>query len=109
VSDGRADRAILHLGCGRQKIAVGPGERIVQVDLSADTRPDVVWNLGRFPTLSRVRIQRKKKLNLPPLPVDFRDKLCSRSTWSSAGAIPAFLMRELDSSEANRSGNLAVA
>lgn len=42
-------RAILHLGSGRQELGTQPGDRVVRVDLRPETRPDVVWDLDRFP------------------------------------------------------------
>jgi SAM-dependent methyltransferase len=42
-------RHVLQLGAGRQRLAVEAGDRLVRLDLRPDTRPDVVWNLDRFP------------------------------------------------------------
>jgi SAM-dependent methyltransferase len=39
---------ILQLGAGRHRLSEEPG-RVVRVDLRADTKPDLVWDLDRFP------------------------------------------------------------
>lgn len=42
-------RVILQLGAGKQVLSRDPDDRVVRVDLRADTRPDVVLDLDRFP------------------------------------------------------------
>jgi SAM-dependent methyltransferase len=39
---------ILQLGAGEQKLIAAPGS-VVRVDVREDTKPDVVWDLDRFP------------------------------------------------------------
>jgi SAM-dependent methyltransferase len=45
----RAARAILQLGAGERELERAPGDRVVRVDVRPDTRPDVTWDLDRFP------------------------------------------------------------
>ena len=42
-------RRILHLGSGTKKLEVGAEDSVVNVDLRADVKPDVVWDLDRVP------------------------------------------------------------
>jgi len=42
------NRRILQLGAGEQRLGEEPGS-VVRVDLREDTKPDVVWDLDRFP------------------------------------------------------------
>jgi SAM-dependent methyltransferase len=40
---------VLHLGAGEQRLSGADGDRVTRVDRVAETRPDVVWDLDRFP------------------------------------------------------------
>ncbi len=42
-------RRVLQLGAGEQRLASAEGDAIVRVDLRADVKPDVVWDLDRTP------------------------------------------------------------
>jgi SAM-dependent methyltransferase len=40
---------VLQLGSGEQKITFQPGDELVRVDIREGTKPDVLWDLERFP------------------------------------------------------------